>query len=336
MKINKAELQKALEIVKPGLANKEIIEQATSFAFINDRVVTYNDMISISHPVPGLKIQGAIKAEKLYGFISKVKKDHISIKADDNQLKMVVGNAKAGLAFQSKVVLPLDDELGTKGKWKSLPEGFREAVELTWPNCSIDMTNPILVCVNIRKDGRIEASDRTRLISYEIGELPIPGFLLPGSSARELVRLKITHIARGKGWAHFKTEEGTIFSCRIYQGEFPDATSIYQVEGAKITFPEGITEAIQRAQVFAKADHINDEWVEIDFTDGEMTIKYENESEWFNESIKSDYSGEPIEFKITPSFLLQILQSMKECIKGENLLKFSSDKWTFIIAHKAG
>jgi len=51
MKINKNELKNALEIVKPGLANKEIIDQSTSFAFMNDCIVTYNDEISVSHPV---------------------------------------------------------------------------------------------------------------------------------------------------------------------------------------------------------------------------------------------------------------------------------------------
>ena len=48
MKINKKELQEALERVKPGLASRELIEQSTSFAFMRDRVVTYNDEISIS------------------------------------------------------------------------------------------------------------------------------------------------------------------------------------------------------------------------------------------------------------------------------------------------
>jgi len=39
MKINKKELKEALEIVKPGLANKEMIEQSTSFAFLKGKVI---------------------------------------------------------------------------------------------------------------------------------------------------------------------------------------------------------------------------------------------------------------------------------------------------------
>jgi len=54
IKVNRVELKEALERVRPGLASKDIIDQATSFAFLKDRVVTYNDEISISHPVKGL------------------------------------------------------------------------------------------------------------------------------------------------------------------------------------------------------------------------------------------------------------------------------------------
>ena len=35
MEIKRTELKAALETVKPGLANKEIIQQSTSFAFMN-------------------------------------------------------------------------------------------------------------------------------------------------------------------------------------------------------------------------------------------------------------------------------------------------------------
>ena len=86
MKINKTELQLALEKVKPGLASKEVIEQSTSFAFMGNRVVTYNDEISISHPVKGLEVMGAVKAQALYSFLSKVKRDEIDVEWEENQL----------------------------------------------------------------------------------------------------------------------------------------------------------------------------------------------------------------------------------------------------------
>ena len=55
--MKKNDLVEALEVVKPGLANKDLIEQTTSFAFINGNVVTYNDEISISSPIEDLEIE---------------------------------------------------------------------------------------------------------------------------------------------------------------------------------------------------------------------------------------------------------------------------------------
>jgi len=108
LKINKSNLQKALEIVKPGLASKELIEQATSFAFINGCVITYNDEISISHPVDGLELEGAIQAEKLYSILTKLKTDEIEVTINDKEIILQSGKSKIGLTLQSEIKLPLD------------------------------------------------------------------------------------------------------------------------------------------------------------------------------------------------------------------------------------
>ena len=71
--MKKSDILQALTIVKPGLSSKDVIEQANSFAFIDGRIITYNDELSISHPIPGLAIEGAIKADVLYGLLSKIK-----------------------------------------------------------------------------------------------------------------------------------------------------------------------------------------------------------------------------------------------------------------------
>ena len=78
MKIATSKIKEALAIVKPALANKEILEQTTSFAFLNGRVVTYNDEISISHPFES-DFEGAVKAEELYGLLSRTTKEEVSL-----------------------------------------------------------------------------------------------------------------------------------------------------------------------------------------------------------------------------------------------------------------
>ncbi len=71
------DLLKALDEVKPGVATKEMVEQTTSFAFIGDRVATYNNEIGISAVVPGINtvMSGAIRAEEMYKLMNKIKKE---------------------------------------------------------------------------------------------------------------------------------------------------------------------------------------------------------------------------------------------------------------------
>ena len=136
MKISRVELLEALEKVKPGLANRELIEQSTSFAFIGDRVVTYNDEISVSHLVKGLEnMKGAIKAKTLYEFLARVKDEEIEIEQEENEVLIKTGRSKAGLRFEYEIRLPFE-EVGEIGKWKKLPEDFVDALRLSYPACS--------------------------------------------------------------------------------------------------------------------------------------------------------------------------------------------------------
>ena len=209
--------------MKPGLANKEIIEQTTSFAFFEGRVVTYNDEISISHPLEGLKLEGAVIADKLYALLGKIKKEEIEIKVEGSEILISSGRIKAGLTLQSEIKLPLGEEVMTKSKWKALPEKFTKSVSFVMTSCSRDMSRAVLTAVHINKDGFIEASDSYRVARCDLGEeMPVKTFLLPASSAVEMVKFNPTYIAEGKGWIHFKTEEDSIMSCRIFEDEYPD------------------------------------------------------------------------------------------------------------------
>ena len=213
--MKKQDLLTALETVKPGLASKEMIEQSTSFAFMNGQVVTYNDEISLSHPIPDLEIKGAVQAEELYKLLNRLKEDEIEVEIKKNELRLESGNTKAGLTLQQEIKLPLE-EIGETGKWKILPENFLKHVRFAMTCCSRDMSRPVLTCVHISKEGLIEGSDSLRITRCQLeGEMPVKTFLLPVSASVEVVKLEPTKVAEGDGWIHFKTDEGTILSCRI-------------------------------------------------------------------------------------------------------------------------
>jgi len=334
MQINKKDLQEALEIVKPGLANREVIEQTTSFAFMEERVVTYNNEISISHPIKDLKIKGAIQADKLYALLSKVKKDIIDITTEGNEIILSSGRMKAGLTLQSEIKLPLEDIPKIKEGWKDLPENFIKCLRFAMSACGKDMSRPILTCVHINKNGYMEASDNLRIIQCRLSsELPVKTFLIPASAAVDVVKLNPIRIAKEQeGWVHFQTEMGTIISCRIFgKDKYVSTSSRMEVkQEQEIIFPGIIQEVLDRAIVFAKRDYILDEIIEISLENRRLKLRSFFDEGWFEEEINIRYTGDPISFSITPYLLKDILSESSKCIISKEKIKFEGDDWIYV------
>jgi DNA polymerase III sliding clamp (beta) subunit (PCNA family) len=333
MKVSKKDLQVALEKVKPGLASKEMIEQSTSFAFVGDRVVTYNDEISISHPVKGLNVKGAVKAQTLYSFLSKIRREEIDVEWEENQVKITAGRAKAGLVFEAEVKLPIE-EVGAIGDWKPLPEDFLEAMRFCHPCCSKDMSRPILTCVHV-SDKKVQASDSYQIIEYRLEKkIPIKGFLLPASAVRELIKYNVKEIAEGEGWVHFRSEEGTIFSSRIFEGNFPDIEKFLEFDGVDIPFPSNAIQALDRAKVFTKSDFTGDDLatVDVEVSDGKIKLSAKDESGWFEEIVRTKYDGEKIQFTTGVDFLINLLGQAPSCVFGDDKIKFTGTKWIHVVA----
>jgi DNA polymerase III sliding clamp (beta) subunit (PCNA family) len=332
MKIIKKELQDALGIVKPGLAGKEVIEQSTSFAFIGGHVVTYNDEVSLSHPVEGLDFEGAIESDKLYQFLTKVKLEEIDIEVNDTELLITAGKAKAGLALQNEIKLPLDEELGKKGKWKNLPENFVKYIAMCIPSCSTQSTKPLLGAVHINQEGIIEASDGYRITHCTLeSNMPVKTFLIPSKSAKLMTQINPEKIAEGKGWVHFKTTEGTILSCRILESdEFPNTSNHLNVKGEKIIFPKTISNIMERAGVFSKDSESEVDVIQISLENKRLTVKAKNNIAWFEETVNVRYEGKSIAFQINPSLLKGILAETQEGELAKGKLLFHGEGWTYL------
>jgi len=334
MKISKEQLQKALEIVKPGLANKELIEQSTSFAFMDGKVVTYNDEISISHPVEGLEIQGAILADNLYKFLGKIKEDEIELTVEDNEVLLSTEKATAGFTLQTEIKLPLNEELKNKEPWQRLPENFIENIAFVMTASGSSMNEPLLTCVHVNKTGFVEASDSYRIARHTLSkEMPVDTFLIPATSVVEVVKLdpKPTRITRGKGWVHFRNRTGTIISCRIYEDKYKDLSSILQVTGTRVILPEGLDGILAKAMVFSKRDHILEEEIIMIIKNKNLKMKASSDSGWFEEDVDMpDFKGDPIKFVITPYLLKGILKETRTCELARDRVKFEGTDWIYV------
>jgi len=332
MQVNRAQLLSALEIVRPGLASKALIEQSTSFAFLGDRVVTYNDEISISHPIEGLSLTGAIEADRFYALLSKVKADIIELEVADGEILLKMGREKAGITLIADVKLPLD-AIGEQGKWHPIPKELSAAIHFCKFCCGKDMTKPVLTCVHIRKDGKVEASDDHRISQYQVSKLPIDTFLLPARTIPNVLPANITKIAAGKGWIHFGTDSGTVFSSRVYQDNYPDNLDKFlAVEGIELKLPKTLPDLLEKAEIFSKGDFLLDQKADITVEKNKLKIRTEAGSGWFEAEANIRYDSDPFTFTIHPLFLREIVQRTQTCILGKNIMKFEGENWQHVVA----
>lgn len=327
--IDRLALLQALEIVKPGLSSKDVIEQSTSFAFIDGRVVTYNDEISISHPVSAAGITGAVKADELYQILGKIKKPEIHVECTDTELIFKAGKATVRLTRAERITLPID-EIGETGEWSKLPKSFCKHLRFALRGVSSDMSRPILTCAHIKQNGVIESTDSYRIVQCKGKKMPVENFLLSGGVIPDVIKAAPTHISMGAGWVHFKTEEGTVISCRVFNDKFVAVDAFLEFEGVEVTFPSIIKDVIDRASVFAKQDKATDESITIELKKGSCKVSAQSVSGSFEEVIKMDYNEDTLSFVIVPQLFKDILTETSSCKIGDGRVTFEGDDWKYL------
>lgn len=337
MKIKTSELKKALEIVKPGLATLEVIDQSTSFAFINGNVVTFNNEISVVHPV-NLDIVGAVKADLLYKYLGKIKTEEVEITTTESELIVKSGRATSGFAFIPEVTLPLDEEIKEMGKWKKLPENFLPYLKAAALSCAKDMAEPKLTCVHVN-GVFIESTDNFRLSQYTLKEaVPVDKFLIPASSVSVVVSNSPTKIAIGNGWVHFKNKDNTVVSCRVFADAYMETAPFIKNarKGVKMELPDNMKEVIERAMVFIEKQNVIDEELTLDITKKSINVSCESDTSWFKESIK--HKGEhEFSISVAPSLLKNIIGRTNVCyvLEEKHILYFKENDWVYITMLKA-
>ncbi len=341
MIILKQTLQEALKIVEPGLAKSDIpqLETARSFAFAGGNIITFNDEVSVSHPIEGWSdIEGIVHAEKLYQLLSKLTTKEIEVFVNKkSELVIKSGKAKAGITLQTEFELPVIDDM-KKLKWKKLPDLFLDAVKFTVKCASTDLTDPILLCLHVSKSGFVESSDSYRIANFDLNEeMPVKTFLSPAKSMIKMIEINPVEIAEGSGWVHFRSEEGTVFSCRTVDETFPDTKPHLNVEGTQLLFPDELREVILRAMIFAERSRDIEEFITLSIKENSIKVRSEAEvSGWFEEDIDFAYNGTPMEFSSHPYLLKDVLLETRACTinKEKTRIKFRGSSWSYMAALK--
>lgn len=342
MQVNKAELLKICNLVKPGIAKKDVIEQATHYIFSGEDIATFNDKICIIHPFKS-EIVFSTKANEFYKIVENIEELNFDLSLDGDNVKIkskgtsakrstVVGDT----AMVTQLIANLKDCMIGKGFWKKLPKDFTDGIYLTSFSASRDLTSGITTCCAIRGDA-IYTTDNIRVSTY-IMDSSMDNILLPAKDAAELVKYKVTEYGVSENWAHFRTEDGVIFSCKIMKGDYPfaDLDGLFSEDEPILSFPSELKEKVAAISSLAEGESETDKSISVVVEKGRITVKAEQERGYVTKTIESDYTGDKFEFLINPIFFGQVLRHAVSFSLNSSKGQFQSDNFYHILSLPIG
>lgn len=324
MKINREELLSALNNLSPGLANKKILEQSTSFIFQAGIISSYNDEILVQIPMEH-DISGAIQAKPLLSILSKLKSTEVEIFMDEEGFIVKGPRSKTSIKMESEICLPID-EVRVPDTWKRVPDEFLAAVSVCLFSVSSDMSHPELTCLHVGQDF-IESSDGQRITRATFKSKLSSSFLFPADCAAHLKKYSPSHYSVAEGWVHFKNEStGIVFSSRTMEGKFPNTSPFLSVEGQSVKFPEDMMEVLDRAGIFSNSEFADCDFIEIKISEKKISVLSEGDEGKHEEQFRIKSDAE-CSFLVNPGFLKEILPHLTEVLVGETLLLFEGDNF---------
>ncbi len=326
MKVNRKQLIGELSSVSSGLANKEVIEQTTSFVFRDGLVFTFNDEIAVSCPTD-LDIDGAVPAKDFLNLLSKLGTEDVDITNAEGEVRIKGSKAKAGIRLESKIKLPIDDiQIPEDDEWTPLPKNFHNAIKACLSSVSKDQTKPVIMCIHF--DGVVaESTDNFRATQYTMDSAPFGSHvLIPAASAKEVMNIPIIECGITKGWLHFRTKSDLLFSCRFFNDSFHDISHIIMRKGVDLEFPKNL------GDILSKATSISDNRrITISLDTNLITVRAEGSVGWFEESAKMKYKDKAVVFEIHPDYLMDMLKQDVDILFTGKTIEFSTEESIHVV-----
>lgn len=332
MQIAREEFLRKLQMILPGVANREMMEQTASIVFKGGSALSFNDEIacSVKTGFPD-DFLCAVPAKPLIGILNKIPDENVEIILDGDELTIYAGKKETIMRTEIEIRLPYDELVVKPKKWEELSPRFLEAISLVHHCVSKDETKGELTCIHVNKD-RIEANDsyHAARVKFETG-VKSP-YLARGDALKHLPTLGVREVSESGTWLHFRNKE-MMFSCRCYVQDYSDIDRYFKIKGKKLNLPKGIEGAVDRASEFS-ADNADDNLVSVSLRKGKMRIRGEGVKGSHSEPLSVAYESDPFEFMIPPDLMKDIAKEHNECLVGHwdgvLKMKIKGEDWEYV------
>lgn len=323
MQIDRTELIRILEKIRPGIAKNETMESMTYFYLSGDDIISYNDKISIQYDFK-TDFSLFVKASDFYKLLTKIKDKDVTLVADGDCLKVSTASTRITLPTISdneltERIKSVKESLAT-GKWKKLPEDFSDKINLCSYTASKMEQEGTLTCVNVKGDV-CTSSDNNRISQATI-KGPVDEMLIKASVIKDLIGIDPKGYKITKAWIHFRDKNKCIFSVRRVTGEFPDFSQFMDFSGTDIELPSEILDGIDLVSILTDPD---DPSVNIKISKGVILLKGKVQNGNIMHRCKIDSKDTELDLTINPAFLKDMVKYNSKITVGQDKARIRTD-----------
>lgn len=311
--VNREQFLRALQEVKPGLSQRDILEQSASFVFRKGRVWTFNDEVLCSAR-SGLPkdLTAVVRAKLLLALVQKAEDESITITAEGEEFKLAGKKWKSGLASDKEVLLDLSKvEQPAPEDWFPVADDFCEAVQLVQECAGKDQQQFVLTCVHIHPKW-VEASDNNQLARFNCKTGVKESVLVRRDSIKPVPQYDITKMAVAENWVHFQAGNGTRISITRFADQFYDLTEMLSGDGVKVTLPKTLADLTDRAKLVS--DETEEDRVKVTLNADKVSVSARCDSGWFAAGQPAKYKGPKFSFLVSPKMLVSLVDKYPEAV----------------------
>lgn len=317
MKIERQLLLQALELVEPGVAKKELVEQSGSFVFKDGQLVTYNEFLACRLPSPlGKEIAGAVAAGDFLKVLRKLPDEELDVTSTAEHLVLKGKNRRTRFRYERDLRLPIE-AVEDPGAWHALPEHFTEILGTVGRCAGSDQTQFMLTCVHLAPDF-VEAFDNYQFCRWHVKTGLKKSVFVTYDTLKHLRQRGAKAWSLTGAWLHFKSAAGLLLSCRRYDARFPDMTPLLEKGGKPLSLPKGLNEGALIAEILA-SEPLNpdgsrgEKLLEVQVLPGKLRIRGLGRNGDHVEQRALDYAGPPLEFLMLPKILCDMVKYHPDC-----------------------
>jgi hypothetical protein len=328
VKVDREQFLTELTSVKPGLSNREFLEQSSCFCFQNGELLTFNDQVCCRRRTC-FPLTGAVRATLLTEVLQKIPDPYLEVEEKKGEFFFSSKRRSFALAREQEIILPID-HVPLPRSWAPLNPKLMEALPLVGRCISQSPLQYCLTCIHLHPK-YVESCDNYQAMRFCLNTGLDRSILVEGKSLLSVTQIDPKEIALSKTWIHFRNAAGLVFSARCHMEEYPNLFRHLKVSGKPVQIPRTLSKAGERAALFVE-DKVENPLLHIELKQGRISIKGEGTSGWFREARGVHYEGPPLSFLIQPSLFAHITTNYTEAYVDYHKIIVDGGLWRYVSA----